>query len=1101
MTFPSPYTSGVTDSFLPVSLRQHLLREGWWLHERLPFAPAADSSTDLDGLSVWQHAIAPDMPSKLSDRLAWSGYTLEQAAWAMNPPDGAIPDQAAWLPLLEEICAETQRRSAWLFDSNHYQDLNYPLQANHPLPFEDLWLPAIAIARRHLLACGVEDTPLSQTAMADLERSLLERLCTQAVNALYEAFNHGRTAGSQLLATILKTPDSAQSATHYQDFIRRHAQTGLCDLLQIYPVLGRIISTVVEVWIEGTAELLQRLTADWSDLRVFCSGMQSPAKVLKIQTSLSDPHRRGRTTSILSLDNGEKVVYKPKDLGLDQAYQTFLDWCNQALEPERPFKSLTILQREGYGWVEFVPYWPSTTPTEWKEFYNQAGALTAVLFLLGATDCHQENLIASGQDLVLIDTETLLQSEVEVMDANLNRDNRSEIDIKFSESVNRIGMLPRWLLLEGKRIAIDMSALGSSPIPEALGKTKILQNINIDEMGWGLADPDFQRNTSLPYTQVNEVNLQDYVDDLVAGFSRTYRAFMAHRHELLSPAGPLSVFQHQRMRLLFRATRIYAVLLMQGLQSETLKDGVRFSLTLEYLTRAFLVAAERPTLWPLLAVELHDMACLDIPFFEYWSDSADLPLPDGGVVPDYFQPHGYQALLDRVTQLSDTDLEFQQAIIRGAFAARQTGSVSVESSHDIPVRLDANLKVAPADWLQEAEEIAQGIVHQSLRDLQNRPYWLGYSFVANGGQLQFSPISPGLYDGRCGIALFLAALDRVRHTHQYDDFITDLLYPLAHLIHTNSPRDRWRYVRDQSLGAAGVAGMIYTLVYLHRWQIDLQPISPLALATMLADTIDAVMIDQDQSFDFLGGSTGAILAGLTLFQETQDSRWLRLAEQCGHHLLSHQDATTGGWRAYSRPPLTGFSHGAAGMVYALLSLYAATDNLAFRDGAIAGLEYETHVFNPEQNNWPDYRYGTDNPSFKNQWCNGASGIALSRLACLSLAPSLAEQLMADLNQVMPDLLAAPVNNIDHLCCGNMGRAEILWCCGQQLIRNDCTNQALAVAKTVVERAHQQQHYSLMGLMEGDIYNPGFFQGMAGIGYQLLRFIAPERLPCALLLES
>ncbi|MEO1069955.1 MAG: DUF4135 domain-containing protein [Cyanobacteria bacterium J06638_6] len=282
--------------------------------------------------------------------------------------------------------------------------------------------------------------------------------------------------------------------------------------------------------------------------------------------------------------------------------------------------------------------------------------------------------------------------------------------MQFAESVNRIGMLPNWVFLEGERIAIDISALGSSPVPETTRKIKRLTHINTDDMSWGLADPEAQTNTSLPYTQVGEIDLRDYVDDLVAGFSHTYQQLMVHQETLRLPDGPLSVFQHQRMRIVFRATRIYAALLRRCLEPPTLKGSLHFSLALEKLTRAFVVAAQRPSPWPLLTAELQDMANLDIPFFDYWSDSAELPLPGGKGVPDYFQPPGYESLLDRVNRLSDADLDFQQAIIRGTFTALQTGTVREKPDSEINLSPDANPGLDPTLCLMEAERIAQELV-------------------------------------------------------------------------------------------------------------------------------------------------------------------------------------------------------------------------------------------------------------------------------------------------------------------------------------------------------------------------------------------------------
>ena len=1080
------------------SLRQHLLRECWLLHERLAAAPKEGKPINPSLLEPWQNVVAPDMPSKLADRLAWSGYTSEQATWAMAPPTEATPQDAPWLPLLEEICQETQLMSERLCDSSFYQQQQYPVNRDNPLAFEDLWLPAISIARCHLVGRVGDVTRLTPSAMLDLEAALLKRLCQISAAALFEPFHRSRPLGIQLLAAVVEITPNPNANEYYQSFIRRQANTGLQELLQTYPLLGRAIATVVMSWIETTAELIHRLEEDWPDLQEKFFPTSAASTVVKIQTSLSDPHRGGRTTSILTFDNGDKVVYKPKDLGLDQAYQMFLDWCNRSLELARPFKTLTVLQRENYGWVEFVAHRPSTTPDQWRTFYDQTGALLAILYLLGASDCHMENLIACDEHLVLIDTETLLQSQVQGLDANQSMETLSDIETQFAESVARIGLLPHWLFMEGNHLTIDISALGSSPVPPIHSHIKALQNLNTNTMGWGFVDPPMETATNLPYIQSGDVNVQDYVENLVAGFGRTYRQLLLHQAALQAPNGPLSIFAQQRMRLVFRATRIYATISRQCLEPEALKSSIAFSLPLEQLTRAYVVSTERPSPWLLLAAEQEDMANQDIPFFEHRSDSADLPLPSGGSVANYFQPHGYRSLIERCSLLSETNLALQQNIIRGTLAAHGTQDTE-EQDQIIPANLDPASVLKPPELLTETERIAQELVDHSLQDALGRPYWLGFNYIADPGRMQFAPIGPGLYDGRCGIALFLAALDHIRGTHEYGPFIKTLLDPLVTQILTANERDRWRLVRDWGLGMGGTSGMLYTMAYLHRWQVDLGRTTPLALARLLGTAINDGILSRDLSLDVLGGSAGGILALLPLFNATHEARWLDLAQDCGRHILNQQDPNSSAWKTFAPSPLTGFSHGAAGIAYALLRLYAATGNSEFRLGAIQGLNYETQRFDPQHNNWPDLRASTDRPGFPNQWCHGAAGIGLGRLGCLGLDPELEDTLRGDLDRVFPNLLSMQPTAIDHLCCGNMGRAEVLWTCGQQLAREDLQHRALAIASAMIHRAHQQQHYDLMRLGGGFVYNPGFFQGMAGIGYQLLRFIEPRKLPCVLLL--
>jgi lantibiotic modifying enzyme len=82
--------------------------------------------------------------------------------------------------------------------------------------------------------------------------------------------------------------------------------------------------------------------------------------------------------------------------------------------------------------------------------------------------------------------------------------------------------------------------------------------------------------------------------------------------------------------------------------------------------------------------------------------------------------------------------------------------------------------------------------------------------------------------------------------------------------------------------------------------------------------------------------------------------------------------------------LTGFSHGAAGVAYALLKLFAVTQQEEFLGAACEGIGYERSVFIPDVRNWPDLRKLVQVQegipiSYVSGWCHGATGIGLARL--------------------------------------------------------------------------------------------------------------------------
>jgi lantibiotic modifying enzyme len=53
---------------------------------------------------------------------------------------------------------------------------------------------------------------------------------------------------------------------------------------------------------------------------------------------------------------------------------------------------------------------------------------------------------------------------------------------------------------------------------------------------------------------------------------------------------------------------------------------------------------------------------------------------------------------------------------------------------------------------------------------------------------------------------------------------------------------------------------------------------------------------------------------------------------------------------------------------------------------------------------------------------------------------------------------------------------------------------------VVPRAERTDGFVLHPMLPTQLDNPGFFQGTAGIGYELLRMVRPDLLPSVLLWE-
>src|SRR5262249_2293041 len=138
-------------------------------------------------------------------------------------------------------------------------------------------------------------------------------------------------------------------------------------------------------------------------------------------------HNCGRSVIKLTFSSGLKLIYKPKDLGIDEAFFALIDWLNEAIGgvqapdgvaairqmlPLRVLRRLRLLNRTTHGWVECVEHVPLPDAEAAERYYRRMGMLLCLAYVLGGSDCHYENIIACGAQPVLVDHETLFQSSM-----------------------------------------------------------------------------------------------------------------------------------------------------------------------------------------------------------------------------------------------------------------------------------------------------------------------------------------------------------------------------------------------------------------------------------------------------------------------------------------------------------------------------------------------------------------------------------------------------------------------------------------------------------------------------------------------------------------
>ena len=921
------------------------------------------------------------------------------------------------------------------------------------------------------------DLPLDSTTVEDiLFANLPLRLIKMVRRTMILELNVARLQG--LL-------EGNKPEARFGSFVQRlHRRDIALAILQEYPVLARQLVICVDHWVTFSLEFLQHLCADWKEVQSAFSPKNDPGVLVKIQCASAEC-RGGRGVQIATFSSGLRVVYKPRSLALDVHFQELLVWLNdRGAEP--PFRTLKLLDRGTYGWVEFVVAQGCVSSDEVQRFYERQGGYLALLYALEAIDLHFENLIAVGEHPMLIDLEALFHARAKGTD--LYHPNLSASKM-MAYSVMRVGLLPQRLWSNAESEGIDISGLGGEAGQLTPEGVLCWEEVGTDEMRLTRKRMALPGGQHRPTLNGAEVAVLHYTEALAAGFTAMYQLLLEHREELLADHGPLARFAKDTVRVIVRPGRTYDLLLQDSYHPDVLRDALDRD---RFFDRLWVEVEHCPYLARVIPAERNDLQQGDKPIFRTRPGSRDLWSSTNERITDFFDEPSMDLVKRRVQQLSGDDLSQQLWFIRASLA---TLAKKPERVCWPAYRLIEPQTVATRERLLAAARAAGDRLEAlALRDA-GAPSWIGLTHT-NERYWSIAPLGMDLYDGLPGIALFLAHLGAITREERYAILAHDTLT-------TQRPQvERCRSFIMSIGGFTGWGGLIYTLTHLgNLWN---EP-ALLAEAEAIVEHLPA-LIERDDLLNISAGAAGCMSSLLSLYRCVPSDRTLAAAIQCGERLIARaQPMAQGlGWViATAGPtPLAGFSHGAAGIAWALLELAALTGEERFRTAACAAIAYERSLFSPEAGNWPDLRElqtarhtgDNDQQRFMTAWCHGAPGIGLARLCAQRHLNDAA--IRAEIDTALQTTLAQGFGGNHSLCHGDLGNLEFFLQASQVLEDGQWHGQVNRIAAIILESI--DQHGWLCGTPLG-VESPGLMTGLAGIGYGLLRLAEPARVPSVLML--
>lgn len=916
------------------------------------------------------------------------------------------------------------------------------------------------------------------------ERTIEQLLFKNVVGLLSRMI--GRTMVLELnVARIQQQLPGKNAEERFRSFIERLSTPAKVQALwEEYPVLARQLILSLKQWADNSIEFLKRLVDDCFELEQ----QFSPEHEMGLLTNLKisgDRHHQGQSVAIVEFESGLRLVYKPRPLAADQQFQKLLAWVND--RSHYPwFQTLNIFVRQHYGWVGYVDSAPCNSQEEIRRFYRRQGGYLALLYVIHATDFHFENLIACGEHPVLVDLETLFHPNLFFPDPG---DPLVFAYEQLRDSVYRVGLLPfRFAVNDEQREGIEISGLGGKDKQKSPYPVAAWEGAATDEMRFVRKRIEMPAQRNRPRLQSAQVNALDYQEEIIAGFTDMYLFLKQHREQLLAPDGPLAPFADAPVRCIARPTEVYGSLMAESYHPNLLRDALDRDRLFEDL---WAETGKNPVLKKLITHEQNDLWNNDIPVFTARPASRHLWASSGQMVPDCLHETPMTLVQRRLRQMGGDDLKRQIWFIRAAMTAlaiEEPGSVAATPPPAFPIP-----EAGPQDFLAMAITAGEHLLETAIRGPAGGVAWIGLDSALEVFW-ELTPTGLDLYNGIPGIALFLAylghATGKAAFTSTAEEVVATVLKSMAKL----------KTQRHTPLGAfAGEAGLIYFLTHCgFLWR---RP-ELLAEAEKLAHSLSEHIPD-DTRFDLVSGSAGLIVVLLGLQEHCPSRKTLSLAEQCGDHLLQHaQRMPQGtGWITFANAPapLAGFSHGAAGIAWALIKLASATGERRFREMAVEALQYERSLFSIQHGNWPDLRtVHSDDQAvpYPVSWCHGAPGIGLSRALILDHYQD--DRIHGEITAAARATLSRNLGLNDSLCHGDLGNYDAVLH-SAKFVQDSTLQDAIRAVPSRILAGIRQRGWKCGVPME--VETPGLMVGVAGIGYGLLRLADPVRVPSVIALAA
>ena len=531
-------------------------------------------------------------------------------------------------------------------------------------PFEDIFLWIVEYSRRNV---DGDFDRLSERAVRDLEEHLLERLVDVGAQALH--LDYVSYVAERAPAVVAADRLSPEETRWYDRYVANFYDDRATEFFEEFPVLARLVTVVARQWGNVVSEFLSRVDDDYEAILSLLD-TDDPGPVTRLRLGAGDPHDGGRTVIVVEFESGDEVVYKPRDVEADLRFYEFRAWLGREFDDVPAFEEPEFRYRDSYAWIERIESPAFSAMADVEAYYERAGSLLCVLYLLDVTDCHLENLIAADPGPVIVDAETTCHVNVPM--SELPRKNLGERlqENEVRETVLNSALLPYELEFHDH----NMAALDAIEEQSLDAPRREWFHVNTDAMDMEYSTPTAVPEENYPTIDGDPAGARQFVDELVEGFAATYDAISRSKPAVERKVEDL--FEGVTVRNVLQETLQYRLLLDTVSSPKYLRDGLRYEYKIrtERIDRWEHRVGDRPD-WVDEVIDLETAAMVerDIPRFTTVTDVDELRFRGETVEEGVFGTTGIEEVRAKVDSLSDADNRHHRGLIRACLGGSRLG--------------------------------------------------------------------------------------------------------------------------------------------------------------------------------------------------------------------------------------------------------------------------------------------------------------------------------------------------------------------------------------------------------------------------------------------